>query len=241
VDGGTETAWAPRVATSVVKRFFDVAVSATMLLVLSPVLAFAAAAIRLTMGRPILYRQKRPGLNGEPFTILKFRTMSNARSADGKLLPDDQRATRVGRWLRKSSVDELPELLNVLRGEMSLVGPRPLLMSYLGRYSPQQARRHEARPGLTGLAQISGRNALSWPERLALDVDYVDHWNFWLDLRILLTTARKLSTGSDESADGTIRAQVFMGEDDAVGTGRAPQWDPEQDDIEDETIRRRSA
>jgi lipopolysaccharide/colanic/teichoic acid biosynthesis glycosyltransferase len=225
----------------VVKRSFDVAVSATMLLILSPVLAFAAAAIRLTMGRPVLYRQKRPGLNGEPFTILKFRTMSNARSADGKLLPDDQRVTRVGRWLRKSSVDELPELLNVLRGEMSLVGPRPLLMSYLGRYSPQQARRHEARPGLTGLAQINGRNALSWPERLVLDVDYVDHWNFWLDLRILITTARKLSTGSDESADGTIRAQLFMGEDDGADGDQAPQWDPEHDDIEDQTTGRRSA
>jgi lipopolysaccharide/colanic/teichoic acid biosynthesis glycosyltransferase len=216
-------------------------VSAALLVAFSPVLAFAALAIRLTMGRPVLYRQKRPGLNGEPFTILKFRTMSHARSADGRLLPDDQRVTRVGHWLRKSSVDELPELLNVLRGEMSLVGPRPLLMSYLGRYSAQQARRHEARPGLTGLAQISGRNALSWPQRLTLDFDYVDHWSFWLDLRILVTTARKLLARSDESADGTIRAQVFLGDEKALVEGQTPQWDPEQDDIEDQSARERSA
>jgi sugar transferase EpsL len=212
-----------------VKRGVDLLVAGTALIVLAPGLAAIAAAIRVSMGRPVLYRQERPGLGGETFRMVKFRTMSQERGADGRLLQDEERITRLGRWLRKTSLDELPELVNVVRGEMSLVGPRPLVKAYLARYSPEQARRHELKPGLTGLAQVSGRNALSWGERFALDVHYVDHQSLALDLRILALTAAKLLTGRGDAADGLLLSSTFHG-DDAERAGReAPRWDPEHD------------
>jgi sugar transferase EpsL len=170
------------------KRVFDVVVACTALIAFAPLMALIALLVWRTMGRPVLFCQVRPGLHGKPFMIYKFRTMHDLRDAQGNLLPDEVRLTPFGRWLRATSLDELPELLNVLRGEMSLVGPRPLLMEYLERYTPEQARRHEVKPGITGWAQIHGRNTLSWDERFQLDVWYVDHWNLWLDLKILWRT-----------------------------------------------------
>jgi lipopolysaccharide/colanic/teichoic acid biosynthesis glycosyltransferase len=158
------------------------------LIVLSPLIAAVAAGVRWVLGSPVLFRQTRPGLGGAPFTIVKFRTMTDARDERGELLPDDERLGAFGRFLRSSTLDELPELWNVVRGEMSLVGPRPLLMEYLPRYSSDQARRHAVRPGMTGWAQVNGRNLATWDERLAQDVWYVDHWSLGLDLRILLRT-----------------------------------------------------
>ena len=174
------------------KRLFDIQLSLAVLLLLSPALFCAAIAIRTTMGSPILFRQKRPGRLGRAFELLKFRTMTDARDQTGKRLPDGNRITWLGNALRKTSLDELPSLWNVLRGEMSLVGPRPLLMEYLERYDEEQARRHEVTPGVTGWAQINGRNSISWTEKLALDVWYVDHWSLALDLRILLRTFGKV-------------------------------------------------
>lgn len=171
-----------------VKRLGDLLGSLIALLLLAPVLAGIAMAVRLTMGSPVIFRQKRPGLGGRPFTMFKFRTMLDSRDAQGRYLPDEQRLTRIGQFLRRTSLDELPELFNVLRGDMSLVGPRPLLMQYLDRYTPEQARRHEVRPGITGWAQVNGRNALSWEEKFVLDVWYVDHANLLLDVRILFLT-----------------------------------------------------
>jgi sugar transferase EpsL len=168
------------------KRLLDVVASTLGLVVLAPIYLAITVAILVTMGRPILFTQVRPGLRGEPFRIYKFRTMTGAPGSHPE--GDGQRITRVGRFLRFTSLDELPELWNVLTGDMSLVGPRPLLMDYLDLYTPEQARRHEMRPGLTGLAQVEGRNALPWPQRLALDVKYVDEWSLWLDLKILVRT-----------------------------------------------------
>jgi Sugar transferases involved in lipopolysaccharide synthesis len=184
------------------KRVFDVVVSATALIVLAPVMGLIALAVWRTMGRPVLFRQVRPGLHGKPFVMYKFRTMRDLRDAEGKLLPDEARLTPFGRWLRSTSLDELPELLNVLRGEMSLVGPRPLLMEYLDRYTPEQARRHEVKPGITGWAQIHGRNNLSWDERFKLDVWYVDNWSLWLDLKILWRTLWMVLRREGISAQG---------------------------------------
>jgi lipopolysaccharide/colanic/teichoic acid biosynthesis glycosyltransferase len=184
------------------KRVFDVVVSATALVVLAPVMGLIALAVWRTMGRPVLFRQVRPGLHGKPFVMYKFRTMRDLRDAEGKLLPDEARLTPFGRWLRSTSLDELPELLNVLRGEMSLVGPRPLLMEYLDRYTPGQARRHEVKPGITGWAQIHGRNNLSWDERFKLDVWYVDNWSLWLDLKILWRTLWMVLRREGISAQG---------------------------------------
>jgi len=184
------------------KRVFDVVVSATALVVLAPVMGLIALAVWRTMGRPVLFRQVRPGLHGKPFIMYKFRTMRDLRDAEGKLLPDEARLTPFGRWLRSTSLDELPELLNVLRGEMSLVGPRPLLMEYLDRYTPEQARRHEVKPGITGWAQIHGRNNLSWDERFKLDVWYVDNWSLWLDLKILWRTLWMVLRREGISAQG---------------------------------------
>ena len=167
------------------KRTFDVLGSAALLLLLSPLIAVLALLVRLRLGRPILFRQVRPGIGGKPFELIKFRTMHNA---DGRHQTDAQRLTSLGRFLRASSLDELPELWNVLKGDMSLVGPRPLLLEYLPLYSPRQARRHDVRPGLTGWAQINGRNALSWTDKFELDVWYVENRSFWLDLRILWRT-----------------------------------------------------
>lgn len=170
------------------KRLFDLAVTIPALIVLSPLLLTVALLVRWKLGAPVLFRQQRPGLHGKPFTTYKFRTMTDARDAKGNLLPDGERLTPLGRFLRKTSLDELPELFNVLKNEMSLVGPRPLLMDYLERYTPEQNRRHEVLPGITGWSQINGRQGLPFSKRLELDCWYVDHTDFWLDLRILLMT-----------------------------------------------------
>lgn len=167
--------------------------------------------IRIKLGRPVLFRHIRPGLHGRPFQIVKFRSMSNERWPDGSLLPEKERITRFGTWLRASSLDELPELFNVLKGEMSLVGPRPLLMEYLDRYSPEQARRNEVRPGMTGWAQVNGRNSLSWEEKFRLDVWYVDNRSLWLDLKILVMTVARVLARDGISAEGHIAMPVFRG------------------------------
>jgi lipopolysaccharide/colanic/teichoic acid biosynthesis glycosyltransferase len=193
------------------KRIFDLLLTVIGLALLSPILLLIALAVRLAHGSPVLFTQLRPGRFGEPFYIYKFRTMTEARDAQGKLLPDAERLTRLGRFLRASSLDELPELFNVLRGEMSLVGPRPLLMQYLGRYSPEQARRHAVLPGITGWAQVNGRNALTWQDKFRLDVWYVDNWSFWLDLRILGMTLWKVIKREGISQPGHATAEEFMG------------------------------
>ena len=193
------------------KRLFDIVVSGVALVGLSPLLAVVGVLVRIRLGSPVLFRQRRPGQGGEPFVLCKFRTMTDERGADGAPLPDERRLTRLGRFLRGSSLDELPELLNVLRGDMSLVGPRPLLMEYLERYDAHQARRHEVRPGLTGLAQVSGRNASTWEQRFDLDVWYVDHRSLLLDLRILGRTVRAVVRRDGISADGHATMPVFAG------------------------------
>lgn len=194
------------------KRLFDLLASAIGLLILAVPLALLAWQVRRKLGSPVLFTQVRPGLHGKPFRMVKFRTMTDARDASGALLPDAQRLTSFGRFLRASSLDELPELWNVLRGEMSLVGPRPLLMEYLPLYSPEQARRHEVRPGITGLAQVNGRNAISWAEKFALDVWYVDHRSLWLDVRILWLTVRKVLVRDGISAAGEATMPRFEGD-----------------------------
>ena len=198
-----------------VKRIVDVLASAAALALLMPLLGITAVAVRVFLGAPVLFRQSRPGLGGELFEILKFRTMIDARGAGGKLLPDSERLTSFGRFLRSSSIDELPELWNVLKGEMSLVGPRPLLEQYLARYTPAQARRHEVRPGLTGLAQARGRNAIGWEEKFDLDVRYVETCSFALDMRILALTMWSVIARRGVSQPGHATAQEFMG-----GAGR---------------------
>lgn len=185
-----------------IKRVFDLVAAVGGLVLLSPVLLATAIVVRLRLGSPILFRQARPGLNGQPFEMIKFRTMLDAIDHTGKPLPDADRLTPFGRLLRATSLDELPELWNVVRGEMSLVGPRPLLMRYLPHYSKIQARRHEVRPGITGLAQVSGRNALSWDEKFTLDVRYVDQRTFLMDLRIIALTVLKVLRREGVSADG---------------------------------------
>jgi lipopolysaccharide/colanic/teichoic acid biosynthesis glycosyltransferase len=194
-----------------VKRLLDAVVAAGALLALSPVLLLTAFLVRVSLGGPVLFRQRRPGWHGRPFTIYKFRTMRHATGNDGLPLPDSERLTALGRFLRASSIDELPELWNVLRGDMSLVGPRPLLMDYLSLYSAEQARRHEVRPGITGWAQVKGRNALSWGDRFALDVWYVDHRTLLLDLRILLLTVRKVLASEGISHPGQATMERFDG------------------------------
>jgi lipopolysaccharide/colanic/teichoic acid biosynthesis glycosyltransferase len=194
-----------------IKRTFDVAASASALLLLSPVLLGVAYLVRKNLGSPVLFRQVRPGLNGKPFEMIKFRTMLDAVDEQGNVLPDDVRLTSFGRFLRSTSLDELPGLWNVLKGEMSLVGPRPLLMEYLPLYSKEQARRHEARPGVTGWAQVNGRNAISWDDKFALDVWYVDNQSLWLDIRILLLTVKKVVVRDGISADGEATMTRFYG------------------------------
>jgi lipopolysaccharide/colanic/teichoic acid biosynthesis glycosyltransferase len=194
-----------------VKRLADIFISCSALVVLSPVLGACALAVRRSVGSPVLFRQERPGLHGRPFKMVKFRTMRDATDEQGNPLPDSERLTRVGQFLRSTSLDELPELWNVLRGDMSLVGPRPLLMEYLPLYSPEQARRHDVRPGVTGWAQINGRNALSWEEKFALDVWYVDNRSFLLDVKILLLTIKKVIVREGISQEGQATMEKFRG------------------------------
>jgi len=194
------------------KRLFDVTIALVGLVVLTPVLALVALFIRIGMGAPVLFRQQRPGLGGRPFVLVKFRTMTHGVMATGVPLTDAQRLTTLGRFLRKTSLDELPELWNVLVGEMSLVGPRPLLMKYLPLYSPEQRRRHDVRPGITGLAQISGRNDLPWEERFALDVRYTQTLSWLLDLRILLTTLWRVLSMHGVSQLGRATVDEFQGQ-----------------------------
>lgn len=175
-----------------IKRLLDVLASLMGLLILAPFLLIISLAIFIKMGKPILFTQRRPGKNNRIFTFYKFRTMTSERDNNGNLLPDEKRLTALGQFLRKTSLDELPQLWNVLKGDISFVGPRPLLVAYLDRYTPEQARRHEVRPGITGWAQVNGRNTLSWEEKFKLDVWYVDHWSLWLDLQILALTAIKV-------------------------------------------------
>ena len=193
------------------KRTFDLLLSAVALIVLSPLLLLIAAAIALVDGLPVMFVQDRPGLMGRPFKIMKFRTMALADSGDADVAPDAQRITRIGRLLRATSLDELPELINVLKGDMSLVGPRPLLMEYLCRYSAEQARRHEVRPGITGWAQINGRNALTWEQKFDLDVWYVDNRSFLLDVKILAATVAKVLRREGISHPGESTMPKFKG------------------------------
>ena len=195
-----------------IKRILDIAVSAVALLVFSPLLLIIGFKISRKMGRPVFFVQQRPGLNSKPFAMIKFRTMKDAIGADGEPLPDADRLTDFGKFLRSSSIDELPGLWNVLKGEMSLVGPRPLLMEYLERYSDEQARRHDVRPGITGWAQVNGRNALSWEKKFALDVWYVDNQTLWLDIRILWLTVKKVIKRDGISADGEATMSKFTGQ-----------------------------
>ncbi|WP_322509070.1 sugar transferase [Anaerolinea sp.] len=193
------------------KRLFDLTLALLALVLLSPVLLFTALAVRLGLGKPVLFRQPRPGYKGRIFTLYKFRTMRDALAPDGTPLPDDQRLTPLGRFLRATSLDELPELFNVLKGEMSLVGPRPLLVKYLPLYTPEQTRRHDVLPGITGWAQINGRNALSWQDKFRLDVWYVDHWSFWLDVKILILTVWKVLRREGINQPGQATASEFDG------------------------------
>lgn len=194
-----------------VKRCFDAIVALLVLLSLAPVLLIISFLIRFKLGAPVLFYQVRPGLKGKPFRMVKFKTMLALYDDEGRLLPDQQRLTRFGQFLRSTSLDELPELWNVLKGDMSLVGPRPLLLEYLPLYSEAQFRRHEVRPGVTGWAQVNGRNALSWEEKFELDIWYVDNRSFWLDLRILLLTIRKVFVREGISADGEATMRKFKG------------------------------
>jgi sugar transferase EpsL len=194
-----------------VKLLVDVFASLTGLVLLSAPLLLVAAVLRVTIGSPVFFVQSRPGLRGRPFRLVKFRTMRDGHDASGRRLPDAERLTRLGRFLRAASLDELPELWNVLKGDMSLVGPRPLLMEYLGRYTPEQARRHEVRPGITGWAQVNGRNAISWEEKFALDVWYVDHWDLALDARILARTLWLVLRREGVSQAGHATMPEFLG------------------------------
>ncbi len=193
------------------KRLTDFLGAFIGLIILSPLMIFIALLVRVNMGAPVLFRQERPGLHGRPFILYKFRTMRDMRDAEGRLLPDEMRLTRLGRILRSTSLDELPELFNVLKGEMSLIGPRPLLMEYLDRYTPEQARRHEVKPGVTGWAQVNGRNAITWEEKFKLDVWYVDNWNLGLDLKILGLTLIKVLKREGISAGGHATMPEFQG------------------------------
>lgn len=199
------------------KRAFDITVSTLVLVVMSPVLAVVALLVRLNLGTPVFFTQQRPGLRGVPFRMIKFRTMRDANGRDGRPLPDAERLTGFGRTLRALSLDEFPELINVLKGDMSLVGPRPLLMDYLPLYSAEQARRHEVRPGITGWAQVNGRNAIGWDEKFRLDVWYVDNRSFALDMKILAMTAAKVIMRSDISAEGEATMQRFEGSGSSRG------------------------
>ena len=193
------------------KRFFDLVLTITLLIVLAPLMALIALLVRLNLGNPIIYRQIRPGLHGKSFTCYKFRTMTEDLDGQGDLLPDKERLTGLGKFLRRASLDELPELWNVLKGDMSLVGPRPLLVSYLERYSPEQARRHDVKPGITGWAQVNGRNAITWEDKFRHDVWYVDNRNFRLDIKIIFMTILKVMKGEGISQPGQATMEEFRG------------------------------
>lgn len=200
------------VRTPAWKRAFDLAAASAGLIILSPCIAVVALLVRRNLGSPVIFRQTRPGLGGEPFEMMKFRSMRDATDADGNPLPDEERMTAFGAKLRDTSLDELPELMNVVRGDMSVVGPRPLLMHYLPLYSAEQMRRHEVRPGVTGLAQVSGRNAITWPEKFAKDLEYVDSVSLWSDLRIIFRTVAEVVSGSGVSAgDMAAGMEPFTG------------------------------
>ena len=201
------------------KRFFDLLISITLLIIFTPVMALVALLVRINLGAPVLFRQERPGYKHKLFTNLKFRSMRDIKDKQGNPLPDSERITRLGRILRASSLDELPELVNVVKGEMSLVGPRPLLPVYLERYTAEQARRHDVLPGITGWAQINGRNAISWEKKFELDVWYVDHWNFWLDIRILFLTVWKVIKREGISQEGQATSGEFLGKKKQTKTG----------------------
>ena len=193
------------------KRAFDIAASTSALVVLSPVLAITAYKVKKELGSPVLFRQTRPGLHGKPFEMIKFRTMKDATDKEGNALPDSERLTEFGKKLRASSLDELPELWNVLKGDMSLVGPRPLLMEYLPLYNAEQAKRHNVRPGVTGYSQVNGRNSLSWEDKFKLDTWYVEHQSLWLDMKILLKTVKKVIIKDGINADGEATMTKFTG------------------------------
>ncbi|MCF6247901.1 MAG: sugar transferase [Desulfobacula sp.] len=193
------------------KRVFDLFFSLLLSVLFFPVFLIVGILVRLILGKPIIFCQKRPGFQGRPFTIYKFRSMTDQRDKKGRLLPDDLRFNRFSHFLRKSSLDELPELINVIKGDMSLVGPRPLLIQYLERYNSEQARRHEVKPGITGWAQVNGRNAISWEDKFKLDVWYVDQLNLWLDLKILLMTVVHLFKQDGIHQEGHVTAKEFMG------------------------------
>lgn len=193
------------------KRIFDFIVASAMLLLLSPLLLIIAILVKIKLGTPVLFRQERAGMHGLPFQMLKFRTMTDQRDITGRLLPDENRLSPFGRWLRSTSIDEIPSLWNIVRGDMSLIGPRPLLMEYLPRYSQDQARRHDVKPGLTGWAQINGRNSINWDNKFALDVWYVDNRSFWLDFKILLLTTIKVLRREGINTRTDSAMPVFMG------------------------------
>jgi lipopolysaccharide/colanic/teichoic acid biosynthesis glycosyltransferase len=193
------------------KRLFDLLVALSALIVLLPVIIITAILVRIKLGSPILFTQERPGLNGKSFKMMKFRSMLDATDKHGNQLPDDQRMTSFGGFLRSASLDELPGLFNVLKGDMSLVGPRPLLVQYLPLYNEKQARRHNVRPGITGWAQVNGRNAISWEQKFSFDVWYVENQSFWLDLKILLLTVKKVFVREGISADGHVTIEPFKG------------------------------
>jgi sugar transferase EpsL len=194
------------------KRIFDLTFALIALIILFPILLLTAILVRILIGTPILFKQQRPGYKGRPFFIYKFRSMTNRLTRDGSLLSDAERLTRFGGFLRSLSLDELPELFNILRGEMSFVGPRPLLMEYLPLYSPQQMRRHDVVPGLTGWAQVNGRNAIDWPTRFSMDIWYVDHWSFWLDIKIIFMTVWKVISRKGVNQEGQPTVEYFKGD-----------------------------
>ncbi|MBE9050165.1 sugar transferase [Nostocales cyanobacterium LEGE 11386] len=198
--------------SKLVKYISDKFVAAIALLILSPIMVIIAIAIYIRMGSPVIFAQPRPGKNAHIFTFYKFRTMTNECDAEGNLLPDEKRLTTFGQFLRKTSLDELPQLWNVLKGDMSFVGPRPLLVRYLNRYTPEQARRHEVKPGITGLTQVKGRNTLAWKQKFQLDIWYVDNWSLWLDFKIIILTVFKVIKQDGINQDGYATAAEFKGE-----------------------------
>jgi sugar transferase EpsL len=194
-----------------IKRLFDISIAIILLIIFSAPMIIIACILKVTMGSPVLFIQQRPGLQGVPFYLYKFRTMGEAKDERGEPLPDEVRLTSVGKFLRRFSLDELPQIINVIKRELSFVGPRPLLMEYLPKYSPEQARRHEVKPGITGWAQVNGRNAISWDEKFKLDVWYVDHWSIWLDMKILWLTAIKVLNRESINYPGEATMTKFTG------------------------------